>query len=204
MTPLAKDELTGPPGEGYRRMIEASTARRYTRIDGDINGQGLAALAPDGRTALRFQYHEISQWNEYQTDTFAATSIRTGRINHQLVVGVEAGLSTADSDIGIGPASPLDIFNPVYPPAPEPVARTMRYATSRLRTCRRRSGLDAPTPTPPTQRDGASAEKRARKGQRALIPDSTRTKVVECPQKNGSSAWIRTRNPPVNSRMLYR
>src|SRR3954447_14573753 len=28
MTPLAKDELTGPRGEGYRRMIDGSTARR--------------------------------------------------------------------------------------------------------------------------------------------------------------------------------
>ena len=49
-------------------------AGRYTKIDGDINGQGLAALAADGRTALRFQYHEVSTWHEYQTDTFAATS----------------------------------------------------------------------------------------------------------------------------------
>jgi NAD(P)-dependent dehydrogenase (short-subunit alcohol dehydrogenase family) len=28
LTPLAKDELTGPRGEGYRRMIERSAARR--------------------------------------------------------------------------------------------------------------------------------------------------------------------------------
>ena len=29
-TPLARDELTGPRGEGYRRMIELSPARRVT------------------------------------------------------------------------------------------------------------------------------------------------------------------------------
>jgi len=28
MTPLAKDELTGPRGEGYRRMIERSVTKR--------------------------------------------------------------------------------------------------------------------------------------------------------------------------------
>ena len=28
MTPLAKDELAGPRGEGYRRMIEGSVAKR--------------------------------------------------------------------------------------------------------------------------------------------------------------------------------
>ena len=48
------------------------------------------------------------------------------------MAGVEAGLSTADSDIGIASASPLDIFNPVYPPEPEPVSRPTRYDVSRL------------------------------------------------------------------------
>jgi NAD(P)-dependent dehydrogenase (short-subunit alcohol dehydrogenase family) len=31
MTPLAKDELTGPRGEGYRRMIGLSSAERAVR-----------------------------------------------------------------------------------------------------------------------------------------------------------------------------
>jgi iron complex outermembrane receptor protein len=107
-------------------------AGRYTKIDGDINIQALAALAEDGRTAVRFQYHEVSTWHEYQTDTFAATSFRTGRVEHRLITGVEAGLSTADSEIGIGGAASLDIFNPVYPREPEPVSRPTRYDVSRL------------------------------------------------------------------------
>ena len=73
-------------------------AGRYTKIDGEINGQGLASLAADGRTANRFQYHEISTWHELQTDTFAATTFRTGRLEHRLVGGMEAGLSKTDSD----------------------------------------------------------------------------------------------------------
>src|SRR5262245_60196871 len=76
-------------------------AGRYTRIDGDINAQALSGLAADGRTANRFQYHEVSTWNEFQTDSFVATVARTGRLDHRLVGGVEAGLSTADSAIGI-------------------------------------------------------------------------------------------------------
>ena len=107
-------------------------AGRYTKIDGDINGQGLAALAADGRTALRFQYHEVSTWNEYQTDTFAATNVRTGHVTHRLVAGVEAGLSSVDSEIGLGPASPLDIFNPMYPSEPEPASQPARSDISRL------------------------------------------------------------------------
>ena len=62
--------------------------------------------------------------------------------------------------------------------------------------------LDAPpTPTPPPM-EGARAEKRARKGQRASMRDERRAKVVEFPKGIGSSGWTRTSNPPVNSRML--
>ena len=107
-------------------------AGRYSKIDGDINGQGLAALDADGHTADRFQYHELSTWHEFQTDSFVATSTRTGRIEHRIVGGVEAGLSTADSHIGIGQAAPLDIFNPVYPPPPEPASQPTRYDVTRL------------------------------------------------------------------------
>ena len=107
-------------------------AGRYTRIDGEIDVQGLTALAPDGRTALRFQYHEVSTWDEYQSDTFAATTVSTGPVEHRIVAGLEAGLSTADSVIGIGPATPLDIFDPLYPPQPEPAARPTQYDVSRL------------------------------------------------------------------------
>jgi len=107
-------------------------AGRYTRIAGDINGQGLASLAPDGRTANRFQYHEVSTWHEWQTDTFASTIVRSGGIDHRLVGGVEVGLSTTDSRIGIGAAALLDIFNPVYSPAPEPIMRPTRFDVVRL------------------------------------------------------------------------
>lgn len=47
MTPLAKDELTGPRGEGYRRMIEASVARRAGTPDEVANVAALL-MGPDG------------------------------------------------------------------------------------------------------------------------------------------------------------
>ena len=107
-------------------------AGRYTRVEGDIDAQGLAGPAADGRTALRFQYNEVSTWKEYQTDTFVATSVRTGRVSHRLVTGVEAGLSTADREIGIAAAAPLDIFNPVYSREPKAASQPTRYDVSRL------------------------------------------------------------------------
>ena len=114
------------------RQTSLHVAGRYTKIDGDINGQGLIGLAADGRTANRFQYHEVSTWHEYQSDTFVATTARTGRLEHRIVTGIEAGLSTADSMIGVGAASTLDIFNPQYSNQPEPVARPTRYDVNRL------------------------------------------------------------------------
>ncbi len=47
MTPLAKDELTGPRGEGYRRMIEVSVAGR-AGIPDEVATVGALLMGPDG------------------------------------------------------------------------------------------------------------------------------------------------------------
>jgi len=47
MTPLAKDELTGPRGEGYRRMIEVSVAGRAGTPD-EVATVGALLMGPDG------------------------------------------------------------------------------------------------------------------------------------------------------------
>jgi len=47
MTPLAKDELTGPRGEGYRRMIESSPVGRAATPD-EVGGVGALLMGPDG------------------------------------------------------------------------------------------------------------------------------------------------------------
>jgi NAD(P)-dependent dehydrogenase (short-subunit alcohol dehydrogenase family) len=47
MTPLAKDELTGPRGAGYRRMIEVSTAGRAGTPD-EVGTVGALLMGPDG------------------------------------------------------------------------------------------------------------------------------------------------------------
>jgi NAD(P)-dependent dehydrogenase (short-subunit alcohol dehydrogenase family) len=47
ITPLAKDELTGPRGDGYRRMIEASAAGRAGTPDEVANVAALL-MGPDG------------------------------------------------------------------------------------------------------------------------------------------------------------
>jgi len=47
MTPLARDELTGPRGAGYRKMIEGSVARRAGTPD-EVGAVGALLMGPDG------------------------------------------------------------------------------------------------------------------------------------------------------------
>ncbi|MNV64686.1 3-alpha-hydroxysteroid dehydrogenase/carbonyl reductase [compost metagenome] len=47
VTPLAKDELAGPRGEGYRRMLEGSAAGRAGTPD-EVGALGAFLMGPDG------------------------------------------------------------------------------------------------------------------------------------------------------------
>jgi NAD(P)-dependent dehydrogenase (short-subunit alcohol dehydrogenase family) len=47
ITPLAKDELTGPRGAGYRRMIESSPVGRAGTPD-EVGAVGALLMGPDG------------------------------------------------------------------------------------------------------------------------------------------------------------
>jgi NAD(P)-dependent dehydrogenase (short-subunit alcohol dehydrogenase family) len=47
ITPLARDELTGPRGEGYRRMIDLCPARRAGTPD-EVGTIGALLMGPDG------------------------------------------------------------------------------------------------------------------------------------------------------------
>jgi NAD(P)-dependent dehydrogenase (short-subunit alcohol dehydrogenase family) len=47
ITPLAKDELSGPRGEGYRRMIDISPAGRAGTPD-EVGNVGALLMGPDG------------------------------------------------------------------------------------------------------------------------------------------------------------
>lgn len=47
MTPLANDELSGPRGEGYRRMIDLSPVGRAGTPD-EVGAVGALLMGPDG------------------------------------------------------------------------------------------------------------------------------------------------------------
>ncbi len=63
--------------------------------------------------------------------------------------------------------------------------------------------LDPPPATPPPTPDPKPRRKRARKGHGTPTADSAETELPDFVKEIGSSGWIRTSNPPVNSRMLY-
>jgi iron complex outermembrane receptor protein len=59
--------------------------------------------------------------------------LRTGPIEHRLVTGLEAGVSTTDSQIGVVPATPLDLNNPAYDATPPvPALLPVRYEVTRV------------------------------------------------------------------------
>jgi NAD(P)-dependent dehydrogenase (short-subunit alcohol dehydrogenase family) len=47
ITPLARDELTGPRGEGYRRMVDQSPTGRAGTPD-EVGTVGALLMGPDG------------------------------------------------------------------------------------------------------------------------------------------------------------
>ena len=85
---------------------------------------------------------------------------------------------------------------------------TMRYAhLSPAFLSAEVSLLDPPTPAPPAPKKAkkkGKKTKRARKGQSDSLDKAATSKTPDFVRKFGSSGWIRTSNPPVNSRMLYR
>jgi len=81
---------------------------------------------------------------------------------------------------------------------------TMRYAhLSPAFLSAEVSLLDPPKPPSATPEKGNKG-KRTRKGQSDSNDSASRSEVPEFVKDFGSSGWIRTSNPPVNSRMLYR
>ncbi|GEM_PF-6241211 len=58
MPPLARDDLGGPRGEGYRRMIDASAVGRASTPD-QVGGVGALLMGPDGGVTAAWWYGEF-------------------------------------------------------------------------------------------------------------------------------------------------
>ncbi|MEM8996878.1 MAG: TonB-dependent receptor, partial [Acidobacteriota bacterium] len=98
------------------------SAFRYTKIVSDNDYHVPFGLFPDNRTVLRFIVRGGTDWREYQSDTFFTYDIDTDSVDHRMVGGFEIGYSTTDGETGFGPATPVDLFDPVYAPGPATTA----------------------------------------------------------------------------------
>ena len=82
---------------------------------------------------------------------------------------------------------------------------TMRYAhLSPAFLSAEVSLLDPPKPPAPSPNEGQENEKGKKRAKRLDATARSRSEVPDFVREIGSSGWIRTSNPPVNSRMLYR
>ncbi len=115
------------------RRSSVHTSARYTRIGGDLDIQALAGWLPDGRTLSATPIERSARGRNTRRTRSSSRRCGTGAIEHRLVTGFEAGLSTTDSEIGIGSAPSLDMYAPVYAPRPPtPTLRPTRYDVLRL------------------------------------------------------------------------
>jgi iron complex outermembrane receptor protein len=99
-------------------------AGRATKIPARYLTHGGVGLQADERIVDRVTYNGKYVWWEYQSDTFVTGKIHTGPILHELVTGVEAGVSTTEGYFQQQEAFDLDLHQPQYgfkapyPPSP--------------------------------------------------------------------------------------
>ena len=77
-----------------------------------------AGLAPDNRTVFRFNFPYQEEVNSFAIDNRASAKFDLGPIRNDLLVGVDYRNVKNYALFGFGPASSIDLFDPVYNAAP--------------------------------------------------------------------------------------
>ena len=119
------DNLTIAGRVGYRfehrfnENLRLRNAFRYTYYDDDDRDGAPdftpTSLADDNRTLNREALIGSQFYDFYYLDTNLLGKFSTGSIDHQLLFGFSLSRNTTDLNFEFGiPATPVDIFNPVY------------------------------------------------------------------------------------------
>lgn len=90
---------------------------RYGRIDLDFTslyGTGLDPTDPTKRLFLRNAFFSDESVGQFVIDNQAQANFSTGAIDHTLLVGVDYQNNQFKQLSGDGPASPIDMYKPVY------------------------------------------------------------------------------------------
>jgi iron complex outermembrane recepter protein len=88
----------------------------------DRSGQDVSPLDfdTDNRTIFREGRENSGRSENYTLQTDVSGKIKTGIVQHDLVVGIELARNESEDILRIGEAPSLDIFNPVYGNLPNP------------------------------------------------------------------------------------
>ncbi|MBR0643055.1 TonB-dependent siderophore receptor [Plastoroseomonas hellenica] len=87
---------------------------RYYHNDLDMRAVFRGSLPADGRTLTRRGFTAVEHSDLHTADLGAELRFATGRASHTLLVGADYQWLQGLSTVGIGDASPLDLFAPVY------------------------------------------------------------------------------------------
>lgn len=101
------------------RLDETWTLRQNLRYQqSEVSYQQIygwpAALRPDARTLDRIFYVSKPEVDVWTADQSAQALFDTGTLQHTLLLGVDYQHAVTNRDQGLGPATPLDVYNPVY------------------------------------------------------------------------------------------
>lgn len=87
---------------------------RYVRMNANWHFLYLSGVLPDGITATRTNFLSIPKLEGLQTDTHASTTLRTGRLRHTLLGGMDFQWQRYNNTQGFGLGSTINMTQPVY------------------------------------------------------------------------------------------
>ncbi|MFH1558591.1 MAG: TonB-dependent siderophore receptor [Pseudomonadota bacterium] len=82
---------------------------------------GLDSADPSMQVAERNTTNRISDYDRFNVDNQALAEFATGALEHRLVLGFDYQWYNVDQSGGVGPASPLNLYYPIYMGASPPV-----------------------------------------------------------------------------------
>ena len=98
---------------------------RATLTNWDYLDVSTGSLLPDNRTLIRYSENTAYPLRFYDWQTDLTGIFRTGKIEHNVLVGFEYGTQSVVQDGVFGDAPPIDLYNPVYFSLSRPAAVTL-------------------------------------------------------------------------------
>ena len=98
--------------------INFNSNTKWSDYDEDSKNIYGAGLAADNRTVFRFNFPYSEQVQSFATDNRLDARFVTGDLEQKLLVGVDYRNVRNFARFGFGPASSIDLFNPIYNAAP--------------------------------------------------------------------------------------